>query len=150
MTEITDDVLQFLLWFVDQREQQGDLSLTVTVGGTLVTGLLIGEQEYFSRVGTMFSRGVPGLSAESRESLDRFWSTWVDRREQSPEDKVRLAFLHLADAHVIVGDGIGVPRPAGVLWRCRLDAVDGYFFEQLGPVGARASTKQVQNDDLMS
>jgi hypothetical protein len=150
MTEITDDVLQFLVWFVAQGERQGGLSLTVTVGGTLVTGLLISEQEYFSRVGTMFSRGVPGLSAEGRESLDRFWSTWVDRREQSPEDKVMPAFLHLADAHVIVGNGIGVPHPAGVLWRCRLDEVDGYFFEQLVSGGERASTKQVQNDDLMS
>jgi hypothetical protein len=131
MTAVTDDVLQFLLWRCEQREQQADLSLTVMVGGTLVTGLLISEREYFSRVGTMFSREVPDLSPEGRESLDRFWSTWADRREQPPERSVTPAFLHLADAHVIVGDGIGIPRPAGVLWRCRLGAVDGFFFEQL-------------------
>ena len=40
-------------------------------------------------------------------------------------------FLHLADAHVLVGDAIGLPHPRGVLWRRRVDAVDGFFFEQL-------------------
>ena len=34
--------------------------------------------------------------------------------------------------------------------RINLDEVDGYFFEQLVSGGERASTKQVQNDDLMS
>ena len=72
-----DDALQFLLWFCARREAQAEMSLTVMVGGTLVTGLIIGEDEYFGRVGTMFARETPGLDAEGRESLDRFWSTWA-------------------------------------------------------------------------
>jgi hypothetical protein len=147
VTAASDDVLEFLLWRSEQREQQADLSLTVTVGGILVTGLLIGEREYFSRLGTLFSEAQRGMSAEDRESLDRFWTTWVDRREQPPERNASPTFLYLADARVIVGDGIGVPRAAGVRWRCRVSAVDGYFFAQLVPNGARARTNQVHEPD---
>jgi hypothetical protein len=49
-----------------------------------------------------------------------------------------------ADAHVIVGGGVEVPHDAGVLWRCRLGAVHGFFFEEL------TRTKRGQNREQVS
>jgi hypothetical protein len=127
------------LVFYEQRERQADMPLTVMVGGTLVTGLLVSEREYFSRVGIMFA----ALSRQASQAADRFWSTWPDAREQPPESNMNPAFLHQADAHVIVGDGVGFSRQAGVLWRCRLDAVDGFFFEQLTRTNDGQNAQQV-------
>ena len=36
----------------------------------------------------------------------------------------------MAAAHVIVETAMAC-HPAGVLWRCRVSAVDGFFFEAL-------------------
>jgi hypothetical protein len=91
VNSIPDDVLRHLLVFYEQRERQAEMSLTVMVSGTLVTGLLVSEREYFSRVGTMFA-ALYAHSQQASEAADRFWSTWPDAREQSPESNLNRGF----------------------------------------------------------
>jgi hypothetical protein len=136
MSAPLDDLLSFLTYYFDRQERQGLLPLTVSVGGTVVTGMLISEDEYFSRVGTKFSREMAGPTVEGQESLDRFFSSWPDRRVGEADPQAKFAHVHLADAQVILSGGGMLPP---VLWRCRTDAIDGYCFERImpGPPPAR-------------
>lgn len=132
----TDGVLEWLAKLANKVEGPS-IAITLMFGGTLVTGKLIGHEEYFSRVGDLWSRGFP--SPEQREAIDRFWTS--QGRPEPGEDDVEskpLRYIHLADAHVVAGPAGLIPSGKGILWRGRISGIDGFFFEALG-VGPTSS-----------
>lgn len=128
------------------------LDVTLNVGGTLVSGELITEDEYFERLASWLENdAVPG----SRERLEAFADEQsrllkeagevmtpdeeAALREEAVNAGLRTAsdrlvrsynragdegkFIHLRNAEIRIGGGSGARSP---LWRGSLDAVEGF------------------------
>ena len=131
----SDFVLEILIAMVEWAETADDVDLdrrtigiTLTVGGLLVTGELISAKTYMDEFlhGTL--RDKMRFAIEANDSLKQ-------QIENAPvgED----GFIHLRNAKFLLPTG-QPPVPGvgnGVLWRGRLDSVDGFFVGLLGVAG---------------
>ena len=107
------------------------MGVTLTVGGTLVSGSLIGLSEYER----LFVETVQAASPDFAEGMKQVFAEGMKQREaqlaaleaagQQPPD---ARFIHLRNAHVIMGEEW---TPAS-LWRARLDSVDGWSIGSIG------------------
>lgn len=138
MNDGIDPVLQFLVTFVTDSESEGSLGLTVTVGGTLITGQLVSYRTWFHR--------LEMLAAEQAMSAAQFVGaigSWVsDQHAQfkGADDEPLPSHVHLADARIVQGahyplDGVVtlIPAAPALMWRSRLDRIDGWSLGELGP-----------------
>lgn len=121
-----DSVLEILVGFANDTGTS--MSLTVHVGGGIVTGLLVGYAEWLRlvsekiRVDTPTAAGVldPLVTAEHEHQEQR-----GAQREDAPF--VAPRHLHLRDAHFIDGGNEDPPLDRiGFLWRGRLSEVSGW------------------------
>ncbi len=93
--------------------EQGDVTITLTLNGALVTGRVVSEGEYFE--------GVAKEWEVSTETLEDIMGRHYEA-EGAP------FYFHLRDAKVISGDG---GTTTVDWWRGRLEAVDGFTIEEL-------------------
>ncbi len=101
-----------------------NVSVTLNVGGLVVTGMLASLREYCEGMGQLFA------SATTDEDSQREWrKTFIDVADQAEKtlDKVPPTFIHLRDARILMGNEKSIPSNQGVWWRGRLDSVDGWF-----------------------
>lgn len=106
--------------------------LTLVVGGSVVSGKLIGGKQYFQQVSETISQGTTNnsqvrdflvkmvegnkLRYERPEGADENWSL--------PEP----GFVHLEGARIFNGSAEPIPQGEGVLWRAKLTSVDAFSF----------------------
>jgi hypothetical protein len=113
------------------------MGITLSVGGALITGTLVGGREYFEHFGREFKDAYYPAHAPDEESLGRLNEVFDDLAkrydkaslaEDHPNAHVELrpAYIHLRKAQVIHGD-LRIPTSERGLWRGRLTAVDGFF-----------------------
>ena len=120
-----DKMLALLVQAIDTSG--GELSITLNVQGTIVSGTLVGNSEYFAHTGILFSEaqkrteGTEGLAGLFSEAAK------LTRERNNNADEAALPeFIHLKDAHFLEG-GKTIPSTP-VLWRGRLSQVDGFVF----------------------
>lgn len=110
-------------WFLESFVQLANgsnlsVSITLTVGGSTVTGVLCGGLEYF--------RGISGLLGEGFDPV-----TNVGEAMYGP-GTVRgpATYIHLKDARICAPGGEATPSrdQPGVYWRGRLSEVSGFLF----------------------
>lgn len=116
----------------------GELGISLLVGGTWVTGQLVGARSWFE--GLARSLDAAG-AAEGFGDVIRMVGASVypseSEREAAGEardDPQLPSFLHLRDAHVIGSDGRAVPSSGGFV-RLRVDEVAAWMLGRIGPVG---------------
>ena len=118
----------------------GELGLSLLVGGSWVTGQLIGARAWFE--GLARSLDEAG-AAEGFADVIRMVGAQVypseSEREAAGEvgeedDTVLPSFLHVRDAHVIGENGRAVPTQGGYV-RVRLEEVAAWMLGRIGPVG---------------
>lgn len=127
-----------LEWLVILSERIGlSVGLTLTVGGTVITGRL-------SRAGETFATFADGWRTTAQQHLERpdlddFTRTaleWFVRRttidsglaEASSRElgaSARPSYVHLADAHFVLGGRL-YPEDEGLPLRIRIDRVDAW------------------------
>lgn len=138
-----DKLLQTLVYVVNssaadvrkalsERELQGtggiSIGITLVVGGSVISGNLIGAQEYFIGVGDAIKEGTTSKGGQSfRDALSqRFHELASEYDEEGPSDEKELpSYIHLKEARVFAAGTDPMPSE-GMWWRGRLDRVDGF------------------------
>lgn len=107
------------------------IGVTLTVGGTLITGNLISGNSYFEQVADLLA-GSPAndvtqamVNYHAKLSTDRYDPSMFE----SDEDRNSVVFIHLKDAKHFFGTNV-LPSN-GALWRGKLSDVSGYTIGSL-------------------
>lgn len=120
-----DWFLQTLVSMVNDNDME--ISATLFLGGSIVSGLLISGNKYFAIFGDEFSDSFPGLDPESKKTMSdsfaRHGAIYTDPELKSDE---LPNYVHMRDAHTYTGES-EVPQNRGVLWRGRLSEVGGFW-----------------------
>jgi hypothetical protein len=104
-----------------RRPDSRGAQITVSVGGILVSGVIISAALYMQ----LF------LDGAIQDVIDRAKASGA----LQPEDGIERdppEFLHLASAKFWLPDHHPIPSGEGVLWRCRIDRIDGYHLGEFG------------------
>ena len=117
-------------WFLQQLVSLANrgtgVQVTLVVGGSMVSGTLIGGKQYFEGVGkTLASATVNDAGGFSGDLQKQIASSYAGLGEQAYAEErpaMSLGFVHLRDASVWHGE----THTPHSLWRVRLSAVDGF------------------------
>lgn len=107
------------------------LAITLTVRGAVVTGILIGAQEYYTKYGAMWRNAIGSDTEEGRKVEEHWVEFGKQTREmylEKPLDDPSLSpphYIHLSEARYVMGVSL-VPGAPGMLWRGRLSEVSGF------------------------
>ncbi|WCN13225.1 hypothetical protein GV054_09510 [Marinomonas mediterranea] len=126
LTEVVDiDSKDWFLQDLIEITNSGKMTfdITLTVGGFLVSGTLVGGKEYFDGFGEEFSFGLDGEAAEKVKSAfakNGLMYTETDAPAVPPN------YVHLKNARFFHTVGTPVPENRGVWWRGRVSEVVGF------------------------
>jgi hypothetical protein len=110
--------------------------ITLSIGGSLVSGDLISGREYFETFAADFANGAersgfPELGATLKKSFSQFGEMYKPEPDDDGEARSRgPGYIHLKNARVHHGER-RIPWERGVLFRARLSAVDGFILGSL-------------------
>ena len=130
-----DWFLQSLISIVN--DETGGIPITLSVGGLLVSGEMIGGKTYFEEFARQFKDGFRDISRETaatiEESFKRLGDIYDPIQEGSQENgsHSKPHIVHLRDAQIYHSGGDPTPFEKRVLWRGRLEAVDGFSLGRL-------------------
>jgi hypothetical protein len=112
------------------------VTVTLFVGGTLISGQLISGRAYFEHFASTFgeavSRGGEGPLEHLRSQAKQLNQSAVETPgEGTPgsrwfDEAANPSFIHLKDPQISLPGG--TPVRAGEIWRGKLAAVDGFFW----------------------
>ena len=117
-----DWFLQDLIEIANSGKMSFDI--TLTVGGFLVSGTLVGGKEYFEGFGEEFSFGLKEAAAEKVKAAFAKNGKVYDTSANSPS--MLPSYIHLKNAHFFHTSGSPVPENRGVWWRGRVSEVTGF------------------------
>jgi hypothetical protein len=135
--EGVDWFLSYLIWLADGFSlEQG---ITLTVGGSMLTGALISGRTYFEELGTLL-KGIAQIHANDLDagrsildtltkSYSQFSQVYEKPEAGGPYPFRKTAYIHLRNARIVKPEGI-VPTP-GSLWRGKLSDVAGFMLGEL-------------------
>jgi len=111
-------------------------SVTVIVGGSVISGQTISGRSYFERFTKLFSDPLKGQNIEIAQAFaDEFESyakIYDDKESTEPP-----GYIHLRDVFIIQPNSrIPTGETSNILWRGRVDAIDGFSIGSFGPVAA--------------
>jgi hypothetical protein len=128
---MSDWMLRYLVDLSNLRGLQ--MGITLQVDGMLVSGILVGGQDYFDGITQTISAAL-GNAEETKSIADLF-----ERVNQavhagtSPDvPSPPPAYIHLKDTYFFQSaDATPIPNGQGVWWRGKLSRVSGFFFGNL-------------------
>ena len=132
--EPRDWFLALLVSAVNKYSSDGHIvsfNVTLCVGGTLITGDLISQQAYFDKLATLVNQSTPPVNGEEVNDvlgLQHIADTLRSSDAERPADGLALppaVYIHLDKAQVQTPGNLPMPQ-GGMIWRGRLDAVDGF------------------------
>ena len=115
----------------------GDIEfpITLTVGGMLVTGLLTGGKRYFNEFGENMTKAMGSVSDETKERVREFFGGPAVIYDEPPDEdggpRRPVGYIHLREARFFIPGAKPIPEAGGVLWRGRLEQVDGFHIGML-------------------
>lgn len=106
-----------------------DIGVTLTVGGAIVSGILISGRKYFEELGDTLASASQS-DGDMQSVLGEAWKQYTaiyDEPENAPDDwqAPPAGFIHLRDARFYAPGQHPIPSN-GVLWRGKLSSVDGF------------------------
>lgn len=124
-----DWFLQFLVNLANKN--RFELDMTLTVGGTLISGTLIGVRQYFDEVSAFFAN--PFDSGKYPDIKETFRQIGEQCSCVSPSEQTETpSYIHLKNVNFATIDGNPIPENAGSWWRGRLSEVQGFTPGRLG------------------
>jgi hypothetical protein len=130
-----DGFLQSLVSIVN--DESASIPITLSVGGLLVSGDLIGGKTYFNEFAHQFKDGFGDISSETaatiEESFKRLGDVYDPIRKESQGNAAipKPHLIHLKDAQMYPSGARPQASEKGVLWRGRLEAIDGFSLGRL-------------------
>ncbi len=138
----SDRALNLLLLAAERGVRIG---MTVSVGGVIVTGTLVGALAYCRALADQFASVTGGTDmdetlADSFRDLVDDVSRVSSGDRRNPPDPVSyehsMSFIHLANARYVSGSAGLLPHGRkGVLWRCPVSDVSGWSLGDLTSSG---------------
>jgi hypothetical protein len=103
----------------------GVLGITLTVGGTLITGRMVGRGAWVKDLREHFGDNVAFMDgfADGWREQDEQWAAEDDEDQAEPPYST---FIHLVDARVVTSAGFMPNGGRGAFWRGRLSEVQGW------------------------
>lgn len=105
------------------EDRTGGSDVTVIVGGTLISGTLTGEAQYFSMIAEGFQKGAAG-DPELAEAPAYFVQRSRLATQDAAEEEYEPSFLHLRN--VQIAGGPGLIKTHDFMMRIRLSEVQGF------------------------
>ncbi|ALC83622.1 MULTISPECIES: gas vesicle accessory protein GvpU [Bacillus] len=118
-----DSTLEFFVKASNKHEFS--LDITLNVNGSVVTGTIISAHEYFETVSETFEDGNE-IAQKISEGLVKASESAKNSSQESD-----IGFIHLKNTRIYNGDGKGTPSKGDILWRGKLDQVDGFFLGRI-------------------
>jgi hypothetical protein len=125
-----DKDIDWFLRFLVQTVNGTEISYTITlnVGGLLVSGELIGGHKYFEGISEELKKA--GLDSEGAGLIKSLGDYYIKDREEE-QDSASKTFkppvcIHLRNAQIFHPGGTPIPTNHSIWWRGRLNAVDGF------------------------
>lgn len=123
-----------LAWIVSLAETGIEIGVTLSVGGQLVSGTVIGGRQYFDGISNSIkdsSASEGDASLPIRESLAESFKTWrvvyPTPGDVSLNGGHKPSFIHLKNVTIFMGTS---PLPSN-FWRGQLANIDGFSFGSL-------------------
>jgi hypothetical protein len=110
-------------------------TVTLNVGGLLISGELIDARTYFTELTTVTNEELEDvISQDALNQLNALFAAFRERADHPGNAPGQSAsheptHLHLRNARVYQPGGAAAPAAGGVSWRVRLDAVDGFSLD---------------------
>ncbi|RKE49988.1 gas vesicle accessory protein GvpU [Sphingomonas sp. PP-CC-1A-547] len=123
----------FLRSIIETYTNDGvEIGLTLTVGGSVVSGLLISGKTYFKELKRFLteSSGQAGdLFATMADDFGELGPYIYDKPSDAADDwkPKPTGFVHLKDARFHAPGQRPMPTKTSFLWRGKLEAIDGFF-----------------------
>jgi hypothetical protein len=130
-----DYFLQSLVSIVN--DESASIPITLSVGGLLISGDMIGGKTYFDEFARQFKDGFKHINSEtastSEEAFKRLGDMYdpIQKESQGGALISKPRLIHLKDAQIYQSGASPGPSEKGVLWRGRLEAVDGFSLRKL-------------------
>ncbi len=129
--ELTTDNAPRKDWFLQflvntANKSQFELTITLNVGGFLVSGTLAGVKQYFADFGADFAtsfdagKGSEEIKATFQKIGDECSCVSNAEPAESP------SYIHLKDARFFDAQGNSIQGNSGVWWRGRISEVQGF------------------------
>lgn len=123
-----DWFLQSLVSVVNRSDLE--LGITLVVGGSIVSGRLVGGKKYFEAFAKEFSDAWPEGSQEAIYQEFAQHGEIYSPGEEGDEGATPPQFLHLLDSRCFFADN-QLPSNRAVPWRGKINAVSGFSLGQL-------------------
>lgn len=117
--------------YVDLLEKTGvSFSVTLNVGGMLVSGELVSAEQYFDGITACMTESAP---EDSRASVNAYFGGIAGIFKESLGDVTGPlpSYIHLKEARVFHHSGAPIPSNERVWWRGRITRVDGFWLGAL-------------------
>jgi len=130
-----DCFLQSLVSIVN--DESASIPITVSVGGLLISGDMIGGKTYFGEFARQFKDGFKNINSETASTIEEAFKRLGDVYDPTLKESQGGAIIssphiiHLKDAQIYRSGARPAPSEKGVLWRGRLQAVDGFSLGKL-------------------
>ncbi len=128
----TDWYLQKLVFLAN--DAGWEMGITLLVGGSIVSGILISGKKYFDTFADEFASAWPGEDKEEMRKAFASHGTIYDANEESDQPLPPPQYIHLRSSRVHSPSG-NIPSGDGVLWRGKINAVSGFTLGALSSPG---------------
>lgn len=114
-----DSIIESFVRAANRHDFSLDISLNVN--GAIVTGTLVSAKEYFETLSETFAEG-----SEVAQKIS-------EQLAQAAEaiDDSEAHFIHLKNAKVYCGDSKPTPSKGDILWRGKLNELNGFFLGKI-------------------
>jgi len=130
----------FLEILISEFVEHGvQIPITMSVGGTIISGYLVSEDKYFEEMSKLASESESEESAEVIQEAIRAMPHHIDEAvtrliDEGTEGgdaarirrRIQSGYIHLIDSSVETPGG-DTEEMSDMLWRGRLEAVDGFW-----------------------
>jgi hypothetical protein len=116
-----DDLLQYLVRLVNNNDET--INITLTVGGVVISGEMIGGYKYLQKFGDDLTSKWPDNPETEKfkmNIIDNFGSAYA-KEDGPPPD-----YIHILNARIFDPSGKAIPSGESTIWRGKINSVDGF------------------------
>jgi hypothetical protein len=130
-----DCFLQSLVSIVN--DESASIPITLSVGSLLISGDMIGGRAYFDEFARQFKDGFKNINSETASTIEEAFKRLGDvydpiqKESQGGAIISKPHLIHIKDAQIYQSGAGPLPSKKGILWRGRLEAVDGFSLGKL-------------------